>query len=179
MPEKKTYLERVKAILPKLKEDYEKARAFEQLAPQALANQAKLVATNAETPRSMVTSIAAAVAILEPKKYSVGMTTQPGDVVEGSSGMRYVYVGTEPMTHDDESKYPGAPGLAYWHLVPKLKDGSKVFPAASEGTVLVATGERWWNPDETALYEWTGEAYDCPTNFYPGAAGVQQWVKVK
>lgn len=177
--EMKTFTERAQAIAPRLKADKAKGAAFDDVMPTMLAEQTVLVADDTVAVRKMVNRAAPAIALLEVKTFVEGLVTHPGDVVvnEGSS-QRYLYVGKEKMIHSNPTFYPGAQGVYYWNIVPSMKNGSKIFPDVQGQVIAVQPGEKWWNPTGDTLYEWTGEAYDCPTNYYPGAAGVHQWVEV-
>ncbi len=178
--EMKSFTERATAIAPRMKLDKQKGAAFDEVVPVMLSEQTVLVADDAPALHQMVSKAAPAIALLDAKVFVEGLVTHPGDVVVNeNSSQRYLYVGKEKMIHSNPTYYPGAPGVYYWNIVPSMKSGSKVFPNVDGQVIAVQPGEKWWNPTEDTLYEWAGEAYDCPTNFYPGAAGVHQWVKVE
>lgn len=86
------------------------------------------------------------------------MTTNPGDVVFDPEGKyRYIFTGNEPMTHSNPLFYPGAAGVYYWAIIPRLKDFIKVYPDIEGIIVSVKQGEIWWNTDETMQYRFIGQ----------------------
>lgn len=104
------------------------------------------------------------------------MTTDPGDSVKFQDRI-WLYTGKTTMTHTNITFYPGASGVYYWALVPEMHEGNRVFPDIAGIVMPVRRDELWWSPDKQTLYRWTGDVYDCPSNFYPGATGVHQWVE--
>lgn len=90
--------------------------------------------------------------------WSEGMTTQPGDLVmDPEQNYTYIYSGKDAMTHSNPLFYPGATGVYYWAIIPKVKDGFKIYPDISGIIVAVKKGETWWNTTADKKYEWVGE----------------------
>lgn len=92
---------------------------------------------------------------LTVQKWSEGMFTHPGDLVYDPEG-RYVYMysGETAMRHTNPLFYPGAVGVYHWAVVPRMKDGIKVYPDVDGIIVAVKNGEQWWDTTEENVFEW-------------------------
>lgn len=117
--------------------------------------------------------------LLNIRPWAEGMTTEPGELVYDPEGVyHYMYSGDTKMTHSNPTFYPGAAGVYYWSIVPDTYDNTKVFPNIEGIVVFVKSGDTWWNPDRTRKYVWSGDDYNCPSNYFPGAEGVHQWHEI-
>lgn len=164
--------------------DYKKQKdQIDRVTPLAsLVVKQNVVAINgdaAEARKLSCSYVADMETLLPIRPWVEGMTTEPGELVYDPDGVNhYMYSGTEKMTHSNPTFYPGASGVYYWSIVPDILNGAKIFPSIDGIVVFVKNGDIWWNPDKTQKYVWTGDEYDCPSNYYPGATGVHQWVAV-
>ena len=135
---------------------------------------------DAAAGRLLASSMAAAADLIPARPWAVNIETQPGDIVLDPAGkFAYVYTGKAAMVHTNYTFFPGAAGVYYWSIIPEMHEGDKVFPDIPGLVVFVASGSTWWDPLMKKLYRWTGADYDCPSNFFPGAAGVHQWEEVQ
>ena len=162
--------------IPVIRARRRKAEMYDRIIPGMLY--AGMVAANGDAGRASAVAGAAAEAAetLDAKVYATGLVTNPGDpVVRGGNGQVYLYSGTAPMTHSNPLFFPGASGVYYWAIVPRLYKGIPVFPHTAGIVVFVKRGSVWWDPPCTATYKWDAADYNCPSVHYPGAAGVHQW----
>lgn len=114
---------------------------------------------------------------LDSKPWSVGMKTNPGDIVLDPLGeYAYLYTGTEAMTHSNPMFYPGAAGVYYWAIIPRVKNSVKVYPDVEGIIVAVKQGEKWWNTDQTQIFAWKG--VDNPNCVWPPVEG-NEWELVQ
>lgn len=128
------------------------------VASMALKSNVILSGGNQDTNHVLASDFAIASEYLEAASWSEGMTTQPGDLVmDPDQNYTYIYTGKEAMTHSNPLFYPGATGVYYWAIIPRLKDGIKVYPDISGIIVAVKKGETWWNTSSDKKYKWVGE----------------------
>lgn len=172
----KGLLERVEAALPIIAERMRKAAAFSTVVPMMLSANVQLATTDNQI--RMLASDTAPIADLIPvRAWEVGMTTVPGDLVHDPEG-RFVYIFTgEQMTHSNPTFFPGAQGVFYWTIIPKIHEGYRVFPNIQGIIVAVRRGEIWWNSAKTARFRWNA-VDNFAAHWQPGAPGVHQWVEV-
>lgn len=110
-----------------------------------------------EVGRELASEVAHMVPLVDKLTWSVGMTTKPGDIVlDPLEEYAYLYTGAEQMTHTNPMFYPGAFGVYYWAIIPKLRDFIKVYPNVDGIIVAVKQGEEWWNVDQTKVFRWKG-----------------------
>lgn len=174
-----TRTERVQAILPQLKADRAKSGLFDQEVPNILQAAFMAAAGDATKQRQITSAAATAAEQLEAKIYTVGLVTPPGTPVKASEEAEYTYLysGATEMTHSNPLFYPGASGVYYWAIIPHTKNGHKIFPDVEGIVVAVKKDELWWDPTGTKLYRWNADDWaDCSSVYYPGAAGVHQWM---
>lgn len=168
--------DRAAQIAPLMRRDRQKAASFGETVPSLLQAGMVAAANDYAKGRQVAAAAAQAAPLLEAKPYAVGLVTNPGDPVQGD-GYVYLYSGKDTMTHNNPLFYPGSVGVYYWAIVPNIKDGVKIFPGNSGIIVAVEKDEIWYNPAGTKKYRWNADNWtDCPSNYYPGAAGVHQWV---
>jgi hypothetical protein len=173
-------LQQVQAVLPDLAHNADKASAFDQAVPDMLSLSIRSAEGDQAKARQIALAAAAAVPLLAVRDWQPGMATEPGDPVYGlDRDYVYLYSGKDPYTHSNPGFYPGASGVYYWSIVPSLYKGEPVFPDIPNIVVFTRQGSIWWNHDKAARYRWTGNDYDCPSVFYPGALGVHQWERVE
>jgi len=173
-------LQQVQEALPRIKARMLKADAFDDMVPKLLSCSVQLAGGDASKGRQVASVAAPIAAVAGAKPWASGMYTEPGDLVRDPSGSyAYIYTGKDPMTHTNYTFFPGAAGVYHWAIVPAMHSGYRVFPDVAGIVVFVKKDELWWNPSKTKLYVWTSANYDCPSNYYPGAAGVHQWSEAK
>lgn len=113
---------------------------------------------NQDANRVLASDFAVASEYLGAASWSEGMTTRPGDLVmDPDQNYTYIYTGKVTMTHSNPLFYPGATGVYYWAIIPKVKDGFKIYPDISGIIVAVKKGETWWNTTADKKYKWVGE----------------------
>lgn len=104
-----------------------------------------------------LTDTAKSAGLVDAVPWSVGMTTKPGDIVLDPMGeYAYLYTGTDAMTHTNPMFYPGASGVYYWAIIPRVKNLIKIYPDVEGIIVAVKHGEKWWNTDQTQIFTWKG-----------------------
>lgn len=118
-----------------------------------------LAAADEPNPTASMQSLAQAIApissFLEAKNWEVGMTTHPGDIVYDPLGdYEYIFSGKEPMTHTNPLFYPGAQGVYYWHVIPKTKEGTRIYPDIPGIIVSVKRGDNWYDSNGEQIYQW-------------------------
>lgn len=127
--------------------------------------------------RKVASEVAPFASLADVKNWTVGMTTVPGDIVlDPLEQYSYLYTGTSEMTHDNPMFYPGAPGVYYWTIIPKVKDFIKIYPNVDGIIVSVKKGEKWWNVSQTQVFTWMGQ--DNPNCVWPPVEG-NEWESVQ
>lgn len=171
-----SFLSEVQAAAPQIRVRMRKADSFDEIVPAMLLCSLQLAGGDAAKGRQVASAAAPIAETADIKPWNPGMHTEPGDFVTAPQGGQvYIYTGKDAMTHANQGFYPGAAGVYYWSPVPKMHEGNRIFPDIPGIVVYVKNNELWWDPSIERLYRWTGGDYDCPSNFYPGAAGVHQW----
>lgn len=129
-----------------------------EIASMAIRPSVVMANEDQEKNRMLASSIASFSEYVSLNEWSEGMTTQPGDLVmDPEQNYTYIYSGKDAMTHSNPLFYPGATGVYYWAIIPKVKDGIKIYPDISGIIVAVKKGETWWNTTADKKYEWVGE----------------------
>jgi len=125
--------------------------------------------------RWVASMASAAMGFVDARRFETGMETMPGDLVYGPDGVHiYIFTGAEPMTHSNPTFFPGASGVFYWSIVPKMHEGYRAYPDVVGIIVAVRRGEIWWNAERTARFRWESEDNNAVV-WPPGAVGVHQW----
>ena len=107
--------------------------------------------------RTFVGTLGDGVNLMTPRPWEVGMTTEPGDLVyDPERNHIYAFGLAMPMTHTNPLFYPGSAGVYHWLIVPKTKEGVKIYPDIQGIIVAVKQNELWWNVDQTAIFYWKG-----------------------
>ena len=153
-----------------------KAKALDTVIPEVVSLSVQFADGNETKGRQLASTYAPLIEFLDVRPWAQNMFTAPGDPV-GYQDSIWLYTGKDAMSHANQTFFPGASGVYYWALVPEMHEDSRVFPNLAGIVMPVRRDELWWNPDKSTLYRWTGDDYDCPSNFYPGATGVHQWVE--
>ena len=163
-------------LLPGLEVNKRKAEALDVSLPGVVAQGVQIAGGDYAVARQIAAAAAAAVPVLPVRDWQVGMETLPGEFVwDPAKEYAYMYGGQTAMTHNNQTFFPGAQGVYYWIIVPKMHEGRPVFPGLPGIVVFVQKGSEWWNADKRSIYRWAGDDYQCPSNYYPGAVGVYQW----
>lgn len=131
--------------------------ALKSLVPYMASSRVIAAAEDQAQTRELASEVASFVSLAAVTPWSVGMTTKPGDIVlDPLEEYQYIYTGTSEMTHTNPMFYPGASGVYYWAIIPKMKDFIKVYPDVDGIIVAVKQGEKWWNTDQTQVFTWKG-----------------------
>lgn len=124
----------------------------------ALRSSVILADGNADANRVLASDVSGLATKIPAKEWHEGMVTNPGDLVfDPDKIYTYIYSGKDAMTHSNPLFYPGATGVYYWAIIPKVKDGVKIYPDISGIIVAVKNGEIWWNTTADKKYKWVGE----------------------
>lgn len=141
--------------------------------PTLLKMGVKSVVSDQSKTRQLSMEIAEAATFLPVKQWEVGMTTESGDIVSDPEGhYSYLFASEAPMTHANPLFYPGSVGVYYWHIIPKTKDGIKIYPDVSGIIVSVKHDELWYDVNSEHLYRWKG--VDNPNCVWPPVEG-NEW----
>lgn len=131
--------------------------AFKSFIPYMASARVSAASDDQTKTRELASELAPLVSLADIKTWSVGMTTNPGDIVyDPLEDYKYIFTGAQPMTHNNPTFYPGAAGVYYWAVIPKTKGFIKIYPAIDGIVVAVKQGEYWWNSDQTQVYAWKG-----------------------
>lgn len=153
------------------------AAALAAVTPMILVASVESAGGSYDKARSVVNDLAPAADFLEAKDWEAGMTTQPGDLVyDPEHNYVYAYTGATAMTHSNPTFYPGAAGVYYWAIVPRCKDGIKIYPNIEGIIVYVKHGEKWWDTEREHVYSWNG--VDNPNCVWPPMPG-NEWTLVE
>lgn len=151
--------------------------ALKSLVPYVVSSRISTASEDQVKTREIASEVAPLVSLTDRKPWTVGMTTNPGDIVLDPLGdYAYIYTGKNEMTHTNPSFYPGSAGVYYWAIIPKTKSLVKVYPGIDGIIVAVKKGEVWWNIDQTQLFSWKGE--DNPNCVWPPQEG-NEWELVQ
>lgn len=151
--------------------------ALKSLVPYMVSSRISTAGEDQAKTREIASEVAPFASLNGKKPWTVGMTTKPGDIVLDPIGdYSYLYTGKTEMTHDNPTFYPGAAGVYYWAVIPKLKNFVKVYPDIDGIIVSVKNGEKWWNTDQTQIFTWKGA--DNKNCVWPPAEG-NEWELVQ
>lgn len=149
-----TRLEKAKALNERLKAE---KLAISETIPNLLKMGASSFSSDQTKIRQLSMEIAPATAFIPAKTWEVGMVTDPGDIVTDPDGnYYYLFASDTQMTHTNPLFYPGSVGVYYWHIIPKTKNGTKIYPDITGIIVSVKHDELWYDVNSEHLYRWKG-----------------------
>lgn len=131
--------------------------AMELMVPKQFASDIKSTEGDYSEARQVVSDYSTVSGFLKVKDWEDQMTVHPADLVyDPEQVYAYAYVGISSVTLASEDA-PGTVGADYWAIVPKTKDGIKIFPDVEGAVVAVKNGEEWYDVNGEHVYAWTGE----------------------
>lgn len=131
------------------------------LLPVFMGEMVKSANGDASTIRAGLSNISIAESVIreDAKEWTVGLKTNPGDIVKSPiDDFIYIYSGPTETTHTNPLFYPGAEGVHYWEIIPKTYQGVKVYPPYGPSIIVaVKKNEIWYDPLLKSKWRWKGE----------------------
>lgn len=169
-----TKVEIAKAVNARIKSQ---RLALESFVPSTMKVAVEAIKQDGEQTRKLASAYASLLPFSKVNKWQEGMVTKPGDLVYNPNETQvFMYNGSTEMVHNNPLFYPGSVGVYYWAIVPKLKNGIKVYPDIPGITVAVKQNEKWYDVSGETIYTWNG--VDNANCVWPPVPG-NEWTAVE
>lgn len=149
-------------------------KSIQKILPQLTKQSIVMVSGDAAKGREVASAITESADLMEVRNWEVNIVTKPGDVVyDPKKEFKYIFTGASKMTHANPTFFPGASGVYYWAIIPRMKDGFKIYPSINGIIVAVKQHEVWWDTAAKKLYEYIQG--DNPTCSHPPGSAATIW----